>query len=133
MQPSLIWLAFLQDRYVLFMITDSFYALFKVNFPESKRHVKPCNLISDPNVKVKLENNLPVLKQKHADGYFSQIQLAMGSSGVPLYDFLGFNFQRLVISSAKFDKLYFQDLLNKLNTFYYDYMLPKFCASGQLF
>ena len=57
----------------------------------------------------------------------------MGSSGVPLYDFLGFNFQRLVISSAKFDKLYFQDLLNKLNAFYYDYMLPKFCASGQLF
>ena len=42
------------------------------------------DLIYDPNFYVKLETSYPVLKQKHLNGYFSEIKLATELSGVPL-------------------------------------------------
>ena len=44
--------------------------------------------LCDTNFYVKLENIYPVLKQKHQNGNFSQIMLAMGLACVPLCNFV---------------------------------------------
>ena len=78
-----------------------------------------------------------MIQQKHPNGHFSQIQLAVGyllvSSGIPFCDFVVYNFKALIliIIRTKFDELYYHKNLNKLNTFYKDYMLPKICESDQ--
>ena len=55
------------------------------------------DLIYNPNFYVKLETSYPVLKQKHLNGYFSEIKLAMELSGVPLAMTLWFNLSGMLI------------------------------------
>ena len=103
----------------------------------------------------KLDTDLICLKQKHFDGYYEEMQMCMGLSGVSYADFVyyafsvlvivrakfdkePFNllvivrakfdkepFNVLVIVRAKFDKEHFQKLIVKLNSFYKDHRLPQ--------
>ena len=68
------------------------------SFLNTLTHLKSLDLIYDPNFHVKLENNSPVLKQKHPNGYFSQIQLSIGlSSDIQLCDLMVYNFKGLIL------------------------------------
>ena len=53
-----------------------------------KKHKTYSDSSCDSNFYLKLENMCPVLKQKHRNGNFPQIKLAMGLSHVPLCDFV---------------------------------------------
>ena len=66
----------------------------------------------------------PVLKPNHLNGYYSQIQLAMGLSGIENCDFTVYTFKGMIIIRTKFDSSYFKSLLDKLTKFYKDFMLP---------
>ena len=93
---------------LLLTLTDICQDLLKTKCSKSKKHLKVFDLICDPNFHMKLENNSPVLKQKHPNGYFFQIQLAMRlSSGIQLCDFVVYNFKGLIliiISRGRFFK-----------------------------
>ena len=88
----------------------------------------------------KLDTDLICLKQKHFDGYYEEMQMCMGLSGVSYADFVYYAFSVLVIVRAKFDKEpfnvlvivrakfdkeHFQKLIVKLNSFYKDHRLPQ--------
>ena len=91
------------------------------SFLNTLTHLKPLDLIYDPNFHVKLENNSPVIKQKHPNGYFSQIQLSIGlSSDIQLCDLMVYNFKGLILIIIK-KGLYFLKVLNKLYKYYKDY------------
>ena len=62
----------------------------------------------------KLDTDLICLKQNHSDGYYKQIQMCMGLSGVSYADFVYYTFNGLVIVRVKFDKEHFQKLTVKL-------------------
>ena len=90
--------------------------------------------LCDPNLYVKLENIYPALKQKHRNGNFPLIKLAMAISRVPLWDFVVWlSFNELLIIRTEFDELFFHEFLNKLNIFYKGYMLSKICGSNLKF
>ena len=90
------------------------------SFLNTLTHLKPLDSIYDPNFYVELENNPPVLKQKHPNGYFSQIQLSIGlSSGIQLCDLMVYNFNGLIlIIRTWFDEFYFHKVLHKLNKYF---------------
>ena len=69
----------------------------------------------------------PQLKKTHGNGYYTQIQLAMGLAGVKFCDFIVYTFKGMIISRTAFDEEYFEKLVLKLNMFYKQYMLPKLC------
>ena len=72
-----------------------------------------------------MTENGPQLKINHNNGYYTQIQMAMGLSCVKFCDFIVFSFKGLIISRIVFDEDYFEKLVVKLNMFYKDYMLPR--------
>ena len=74
---------------------------------------------------MKLENGKPVLKKTHSIGYYSKIQQAMGISGFDTYDFVVYTFKCLIIVRNEFNGSYFDSLLQKLNSFYKNFMLPR--------
>jgi len=63
------------------------------------------------------------LKKKHSYGYFTQIQMAMGLSGISFCDFVVFTFTTIIIIRIPFGKEYFTKLVSKLNNFYEEYYL----------
>lgn len=83
--------------------------------PESRKYLKPSDLIFDPNIYVILENNSPGLKLNYPNSYFSQIQLARGVCDIPLCDFVVYTFNGLIIIGAKSDEKRFTELLKKLH------------------
>ena len=114
--------------------------ILKIKRPESKKHLKSFDLIWDPNFYVKLKNDSPVLKQKHRRWLFFPNSISNGIifwylQAFPFCDFVVYNFKELIliIIGTKFNELYFHKRLNKLNTFYKDYMLLKICESDQQF
>ena len=84
----------------------------------------PFVLLQDSSFCVeKLNTDLNCLKQKHSDGYYEEIQMCMGLSGVSYSDFVYYTFNGLVIVRVKFDKEHFQKLVVKINSFYKDYVV----------
>ena len=80
-QPSLYWLAASPDGLVIDE-TDKKTLLLEIKCPYTKRNMSPEDLALDSNFYVNLKDGKPVLKKAHSLGYYSQIQLAMGISGV---------------------------------------------------
>ena len=127
-QPSLFWLAASPDGLVAYQTSDK-KLLLKIKCPHTKRHLSPIDLVQDPNFYVNLENGKPVLKKSHSTGYYSQIQLAMGLSGFDTCDFVVYSFKGLIIVRTEFDVCYFDSLIQKLNSFYKKFMLPRMASS----
>ena len=49
----------------------------------------------------------------------------MGLAGASFCDFVVYTFGGIIISRLDFDHTYFVDLMQKINSFYRTYMLPK--------
>ena len=70
-------------------------------------------------------SRVPVLKKDHPNGYYTQIQMAMGLSQIIFCDVIVYTFHGMIIIRMQFDENYFFSLLQKLSSFYKDFMLPK--------
>ena len=79
----------------------------------------------DDKFYVSLVDGEPELKMVHQNGYYTQIQMAIGLSGAPFCDFIVYTFKGLIIARTPFNNEYFVNLIKKLNTFYSKYMLPQ--------
>ena len=60
------------------------FGIVLIKSPKPKRNFDPFVLLQDSSFCVeKLDTDLLCLKQKHSDGYYEEIQMCMGLSGVP--------------------------------------------------
>ena len=99
--------------------------LIEIKCPKSKKNSKINDLVHDQSFYVKYEDGVPVLKKDHPNGYYTQIQMAMGLSQITFCDFIVYTFDGMIIIRTQFDEDYFFSLMQKLNSFYKDFMLPK--------
>ena len=91
------------------------FGIVLIKSPRAKRSFNPLFLLQDSSYCVeKLDTDLICLKQKHSDGYYKQLQMCMGLSGVSYANFVYYTFNGLVIVRVKFDKEHFQKLTVKL-------------------
>ena len=127
-QPSLFWLAASPDGLVAYQTSDK-KLLLEIKRPHTKRPMSPTDLIQGRNFYVNLENGKPVLKKSHSTRYYSQIQLAIELSGFDTCDFVAYTFEGLIIVRTAFDVSYFDSLIQKLNSFYKKFMLPRMVSS----
>ena len=123
-QPNLFWLAASPDGLISDKTDDTGFGLIEIKCPKSKKNQNVRNLVNDPTFYVELINDEPVLKRDHPNGYFSQIQMAMGLAGIEYCDFIVFTGNGMIIARTDFDIDYFTNLIKSLNIFYRDYMLP---------
>ena len=127
LQPKLFWLAESPDGLVSDKSNEDVrqIGLIEVKCPKSKKNSKINDLVHDQSFYVKYEDGVPVLKKDHPNGYYTQIQMAMGLSQITFCDFVVYTFDDMIIIRTQFDEDYFFSLLQKLNSFYKDFMLPR--------
>lgn len=123
-QPNFFWLAASPDGLVTDKTEDA-TGLLEIKCPKSRKNSSPDELINDDKFYVSLVDGKPELKKDHLNGYYSQIQMAMGLSGAPFCDFIVYTFKGLIITRTPFNNVYFINLIQKLNNFYKKYLLPK--------
>ena len=124
-QPNLFWLVAVPSGLISDKNIPEQFGIVLIKSPRSKRNIDPFVLLQDSSLCMeKLNTDLPYLKQKHSDGYYEEIQMRMGLSGVSYADFVYYTFNGLVIVRVKFEKEHFQKLIVKLNSFYEDYVVP---------
>ena len=126
-QPSLFWLTASPDGLVTHQTSDK-KLLLEIKCPPT-RHMSPIGLVQDPNYYVNLENAKPVLKKSRSTGYYSQIQVAMELSGFDTCDFVVYPFKGLIIVRTEFDVSDFHSVIQKLNSFYKIFMLPRMVSN----
>ena len=124
-QPSLFWLGASPDGLIIDKTDNVGIGLIEIKCPKSKKNSTPLQLVEDKSFYIELQDEKPVLKKKHANGYYSQIQMAMGLTGAQYCDFIVYTFKGLVVIRVPFDNDYFVSLAIKLNMFYKKYFLPK--------
>ena len=74
---------------------------------------------------MKYEDGVPVLKKDYPNGYYTQIQMAAGLSQITFCDFILCTFYGVIIIRTQFDEDNFFSLLQKLNSFYKDFIPPE--------
>ena len=79
-QPNLYWLAASPDGMVSDPNDPNVLGLLEIKCPISKRDILPADLVKDEKFYVRMDGSTPYLNKKHA--YYTQIQMAMGLSGV---------------------------------------------------
>ena len=126
LQPKLFWLAASPDGLVSDKSIEDVrqIGLIEIKCPRSKTNSKINDLVHDQSFYVKYEDGVPV-KEDHPDGYYTQIQMRMGLSQITLCNFIVYTFDGMLIIRTQFDEDYFFSLLQKLNFFHKDFMLPK--------
>ena len=92
--------------------------------PFSKRNLHPQDMLKDMNFYVELRDGMPHLKEEHSNGYYSQIQMAMGLSQLKFCDFIVYSFKVMIIIRISFSEIYFIKLTEKLNHFLKNFALP---------
>ena len=127
LQPKLFWLAASPDGLVSDKSNEDVrqIGLTEIKCPKSKKNSKINDLVHDQSFYVKYEDRVPVLKCDHPNGYYTQIQMAMGLSQIIFCDFIIYKFDCMIIIRTQFDEDYFFSVMQKLNSFYKDFMLPK--------
>ena len=123
-QPKLPWLAASPDGMLINGELNNEIGLIEIKCPWSKRNYTPKELVLDKSFYVKIKNDKPVLRKKHENGYYTQIQIALGISQVTFCDFIVYTFKGCIIIRIPFDIMYFKDVVNKLNLFFIKYLLP---------
>ena len=80
LQPKLFWLAASPDGLVSDKSNEDVrkIGLIEIKCPKSKKNSKIDDLVHDQSFYVKYEDGVPVLKRDHPNGYYTQIQMAMG-------------------------------------------------------
>ena len=103
------------------LITDKsstpILGLIEIKYPFSKRNLHPQDLLKDKNFYVELRDGMPHLKEEHSNGYYSQIQMAMGLSQLKFCDFIVYSFKGMIIIRIPFSEICFIKLTEKLNIF----------------
>ena len=127
LQPKLFWLAASRDDLVSGKSNEDVQqiGLIEIKCPKSKKNSKINDLVHGQSFYVKYEDGVPVLKRDHPNGYYTQIQMAMGLSQITFCDFIVYTFHGMIVIRTQFDEDYFSSLLQKLSSFYKDFMLPK--------
>ena len=124
-QPSLFWLGASPDGLIIDKTDNAGIGLIEIKCPKTKKGSTPQQLLDDKSFYIEMQDGKPVLKKEHANGYYSQIQMAMGLSEASYCDFIVYTFKGLVVIRVPFDDEYFVSLIRKLNMFYKKYFLPK--------
>lgn len=124
-QPNLFWLAASPDGLISDKSDGQKIGLIEIKCPRSKKYDTPEEMLNDKNFYMHLVDGEPRLKMDHANGYYTQIQMAMGLSGLSFCDFIVYSFKGLILSRTRFDGPYFIELIKRLNKFYKIYMLPE--------
>ena len=87
--------------------------MIEIKCPYSKRDYYPNDLPNDDKFYVGSRDGVPYLKPDHSNGYFSQIQMAMGLSQAKFCDFIVYTFKGMIIIRTEFEPTYFVELINK--------------------
>ena len=123
-QPLLYWLAASPDGLTTDESSTPILGLIEIKCPFSKRNLHPQDMLKDKNFYVELRDGMPHLKEEHSNGYYSQIQMAMGLSQLKFCDFIVYSFKGMIIIRIPFSEIYFIKLTEKLNHFFKNYALP---------
>ena len=124
-QPNLFWLVAVPSGLISDKNIPDQFGIVLIKSPGAKRNFYPFLLLQDSSFCVeKIDSDLFCLKQKHSDGYYEEIQMCVGLSGVSYAGFVYCFFNGLLIVRVEFDKEHLQKLIVKLNLFYKDYVLP---------
>ena len=109
LQPKLFWLAASPDSLVSDKSNEDVrqIGLIEIKCPKSKKNSKISDLLHDQSFYVKYEDGVPVLKKDHPNGYYTQIQMAMGLSQITFCDFIVYTFDGMIIIRTQFDEDYF--------------------------
>ena len=130
-QPALPWLLASPDGLVSDMVTGK-PGLIEIKCPKSKCHHNVKDLLADESFYIYRDecSNLQ-LKKDHPFGYYTQIQMALGLSGLQYTGFVVYTFKCMLVVRVSFDVEFFTSLIHKLNIFYRDYLLPNIVKSLQ--
>ena len=75
------------------------------------------------------DSGKPSLKKSHPFGYCTQIQLAMGMSGLQWCHFIVYTYKGVIIIKENFDN-YFKAVVKKCKEFYEKYLLPFYLSES---
>ena len=104
-QPNLFWLVPVPSGLISDNNIPEQFGIVLVKSPRAKRNFDPFVLLQDSSFCMeKLDNDLLCLKQKHSGGYYEEIQVCIGLSGVSYANFVYYTFIGLVIVRVKLDK-----------------------------
>ena len=95
----MFWLAVSPDGLVLDHSKNQI-RLLEIKCPYTRRNATSRELVKDENFYVELLDGKFVLKKDHHNGYYSQIQLAMGLCGIDCCDFVVYTVKRLIIANC---------------------------------
>ena len=109
LQPKLFWLAASPNVLVSDKSNEDVrqIGLIEIKCPKSKKNSKINDLVHDPSFYVKYEDGVPVLKKDHPNGYYTQIQMAMGLSQITFCDFIIFTFDDMLSFEHNLMKIIF--------------------------
>ena len=126
-QPIIFWLAASPDGLINDKSSDNenTSGLVEIKCPKSKRSATITELLADKSFYLTKVHDELVLKKDHPNGYYTQIQMAMGLAGASFCDFVVYTHTGMIIVRTPFDKVFFIELIKQLNTFYKSFMLPK--------
>ena len=120
-QPCIPWLGASPDGLVLI---DSKPYLIEIKCPYTIRNENPNDLVKEETFYI---GSLPTgelfLKKDHLFGYYTQVQMAMGLSGLTHCLFIVYVYKGIIIVNVDFDECYFLDVFDKLSYFYKKYIL----------
>ena len=116
-QALLYWLAASPDGLITDESDTPILGLIEIKCSFSKRSVHPQDMLNDKNFYVKLRDGMPHLKEEHSNGYYSQIQMAMGLSRLKFCDFIVYSFKEMIIIRIPLSEIYFIKITEKLNRF----------------
>ena len=122
-QPLLYWLAASPEGLITDESSTPILGLIEIKRPFSKRNRYPQDMLKDKNFYVELRGGMPHLKEEHSNGYYSQIQMAMGLSQLKFCDFIVYSFRGMIIICIPFSEIYFIKLTEKLNHFFKNALL----------
>ena len=122
-QPSLYCLAASPDGMVPDKESTQNPGLIETKCAFSKRNATPLEMVHGKSFYVEMKNGQPVLKNTHSSGYYTQIQMAFGLSGLTYCDFIVYSLKGCIIIRIPFDLEYFEDAVKKLNRVYKEHLL----------
>ena len=131
-QPDLFWLGASPDGVVEDMTQKHPLGLLEIKCPYTHRNSNVEKLVEEKSFYIgKNTDGQYFLKKYHNFGYYTQVQLAMGLSGVSWCHFVVYVYDGIIIVNVEFDEQHFESVVNKVNTFYKDYYLDKLLKSNE--
>ena len=88
-QPNLFWLVAVPSGLISDKNIPEQFGIVRIKCPRARRNFDSFVLLQDSSFcEKKLDTDLLCLKQKHADGYYEEIQMCMGLSGISYSEFV---------------------------------------------